>query len=544
MRDSWVNSNFDRTLLKFYTNESGFILGESKLGDMLGIDGADVEIDATFTSINVTHSCSVESGLFVHRNVSVCEMTATLPSYIDLMKKRISIRYGSLDVFKGTVQEVNWTESRNDGRYWMPGNTDTKTYSVSLTITAGDEDFSEAGTPGIDFFSTQLQSRVGQWLGLTYDATWSDPDNDLGRDLYDNIELIGSTDRVINATDDMGALADTLREQLKIMSMHFVYKPWESKVYVRNNNRWHYSPGNDEAGSIMFSDDSADDTGIASDGYLHSDRHVIYSSREFGYEPGFYQGSVQIKTTFSAVEHTFGPYRSNEVRPSDPVVDLGVQWIDGGDKLPRNYVSTLPLKRSSQPFTKGITMPLQSTLQIIGSEQVPGMALLKHDGVTERVAVLGVKHTITPDLWIVDYDLGPHHLLDRQGDFDPSLPKGLSFTDDGAVTGTVRFKILTPETRPTDVNLYAYVYTGGNANKDNISWSSDIVVRKLVSIDSYGDEAVMPTSVTYYSTARPTTPGVYDYYVAITSDPNPGSGVVNHQYRQSQPQLMGTVVVT
>ncbi len=267
----------------------------------------------------------------------------------------------------------------------------------------------------------------------------------------------------------------------------------------------------------------------------------MYSTRDFGYEPAFFQGSVKIQTNFGG-EEVFGPYRANEVNPSDPVVSLGVQWIDGGDALPRNYVSTLPLKRSSEAFTKSVSMPLQSTKQL--DVQVPGMAMLTHDGTTEKVAVLAMRHTITPDLWTVDYELGPHHLLDRQGDYDPSIPNFASFTDDGAVTGTVRYKLITPETRPTDVNLYAYVYTYFGGNKNHISWDNTVTVRQVFLIDSYGDQQVMPTSVTYFSTARPTTPGVYDYYVAITSDPNPGSGVVNHQYRQSQPQFMGTVVVT
>jgi hypothetical protein len=539
MRPKWAHGrNYDSDLLKIYTNESGFILGVSKLGDRLGVDGADVEIPAEFTSINISHNCSVESGLFVHKEVSVCTLTATMPEHIDLMKKRLSVTYDGEILFKGTVQDVSWTESV-DTRYWLPGNTATKSYEVSLLVTAGDEAFSDAVTPPKNFSTTQVEGRVGEWLGLTVDASKQDPADDLGRDLYDNIMRFISDYVVINASDDMGSLADTLRDALKLTNMHFVYEPWNSTVRVINNNRWH--SGDDESNSIIFTDEPVADSGTD---YLHSGRYIDYGTREFGYEPGFYQGSVRIQTNFGG-EEVFGPYRANEVNPADVLVDLGKQSVDGGDSLARNYVSTLPLKRSSEPFTKSITVPLQSYYQLYTEwNQVPGMALLKHDGITEKVAVLGMAHNITPSLWTVTYTLGPRHLLDRESDFDPSLPKGLTFIDDGAVTGTVRFNFITPETRPTDVNLYAYVYTSNSPNKNDISWTSSIVVRLVTSIDSYGDEEVMPTSVTYFSTGRPTTPGTYFYYLAVTSDPSPGSGVVNHQYRQSQPVFIGTVVVT
>lgn len=544
MRPNWAkgyNLNPDRLAVLVY--ESGFILGQSKLGDKLGADGSGNAIDATFNSIQFSENSSVETGLFVEKDVTYCTLQATLPEYLDLMGKRVEVAYGTDTLFKGTVREVNWTESLNGGKYWLPGNTESKQYDVTLTITAGDEEFSEAMTPPKNFSATQVEERVGQWLGLTTDASLQDPSDDLGRDLYDNVMNFISDYVVINASDDMGSLADTLRNALKLTNMHYVYKPWDGIVEVKNNNRWHSSDDGLESGSLMFTDDPADDTGVVLlvDGFLHAGQNVMYSSREFGYEPSYFQGSVKIQTNFGG-EEVFGPYRANEVNPSDTVIDLGVQWIDGGDALPRNYVSTLPLKRSSETFTKSITVPMQSTMQLGG--QVPGMALLKHDGITEKVAVLGVTHNITPHLWTVTYTLGPHHLLDRQGDYDPSLPKAFRFVDDGAGTGTVRFAFFTPETRPSDVNLYAYVYTKFGGNGNEISWSNDIVVRKVVGIDSFGDLQPMPTSVSYYSTPRPTTPGVYDYYVAITSDPNPGSGVVNHSYRQSQPQFIGTVVVT
>jgi hypothetical protein len=539
MQAKWgTGANYDRSLLKIYTSESGFILGVSKLGDKLGVDGADVEIPAEFTSININMPCSSD-GLFVYKEVATCSLTATMPEYIDLMKKRLSITYDGEILFKGTVQDVSWTESVDD-RYWLPGNTPGKSYDVSLLVTAGDEAFSDAVTPPKNFSTTQVEGRVGEWLGLTVDASLQDPGTGLGVELYDNVMRFISDYVVINASDDLGSLADTLRNALKLTNMHYVYEPWNSTVRVINNNRWH--AGNDETDSLVFTDDPADNT--VTSGYLHGGRFVMYSSREFGFEPGLYQGSVRIQTNFGG-EEVFGPYRASEVNPSDVLVDLGKQSVDGGDSLPRNYVSTLPLKRSSEAFTKSITMPLQSYYQIYTDFiRVPGMALLKNNGVTEKVAVLGVTHNITPHLWTVTYTLGPHHLLDRQGDFDPSLPRGLTFIDDGAGTGTVRFNYFTPETRPTDVNLWAYVYTNPSPNKNDISWTSSIVVRLKTSIDSYGSEQVMPTSVTYFSTARPTTPGTYFYYLAITSDPNPGSGVVNHQYRQSQPVLIGTVVVT
>jgi hypothetical protein len=534
-RDTWQarGSNYDPARLEVYTNESGFILGVSKLGDKLGVDGAEVLLPATsFTGINISTTCSVETGLFVHRDTAVCNLTATMPSHIALMKKRLAVKYDGVTIFKGTVQEVEWTEEM-DGRYWLPGNTDRKAYSVSLTVTAGDEDFSDAETPVIGLGDGQVYGVVAGWLGIDYDATYSDPADDLGKEQYFNVRDWLST----RSADVSGSLQDSIGDALKIWNLHYIYKPWDSLVEFRNNNRWH--SGTNETDTLFFSDNIGDDDQAAgSDEYIHEDRFVMYSSRQTGYESALYQGSVKVSITnfLTSVETTYGPFRASELRPSDPVINLGKLDTDDYAAMARNYVSTLPLKRSSEQFTKSITMPLQSIKQL-EDVQVPGMALLKHENTTERVAVLGVSHSITPNQWTVTYVLGPHHLLDRESDFDPSLPIDGSLNVVGSI---VNVQWHTPRALPTDVPLWRYVFRSVDAFGNTISWSDsgDMVV---VSKSAVSGEVTGDTQTASFT--KPVGSGSYDYYVAYTSDPNPGSGVVNQQYRQSQPKYLGRVVV-
>jgi hypothetical protein len=519
VRDAWIERNYDKTKMKFYTNESGFILGQSKLGESkLGLDGAKTEIPATFTSINITEPCSTD-GLFAYKEVRVCDIKATLPDKLDLMGERLSVEYNGYELFKGTVREFSASVSSSGGKYWLPGNTETKTYDVSLRVTAGEEEFSDAVTPTTTTIVEDITFRIYRFLGLPTYSSEINPADDINPSIYTNIYNIATVYRAFGPEDDPGSLADTVQDFLKILNLHYVYKPWDQKVELRSNARWH--SGTAESDALLFTDDAADDTKTGGDAFTHNDRAVAYSSYEEGYDRDLYVGSAQVHMSHytTGVETTVGPYQANTVNPSNPTVELG-RLTQPGLEIGRNYIATLPLKNSPQKFVKSIEMPLQSYKQL--DAQVPGMALLKNDGVTERVAVLGVTHSITQDDWHVSYTLGPHHLLDRESDYDPGCPTEVTGSRVGSAV-TLQWK--TPNL-PADVTLYRYVYSNPDSLLNVASWTTGTTIHHVQKVtgENKGD----------LQTANFTNASSETYYVAYTSDPNPGSGVANGNFRQGQ----------
>src|ERR1044072_9013883 len=129
MRPAWRGRrNYDATKLAMYTANPGFIIGESLVGvDPLGAAGADTALPATFTSINISSPTTVDDGMFVHREVETCQLSATLPDKVDLLDQWFVIKYGATEVYRGRVADVQWSEAVEVAADSKPGNTSTKT---------------------------------------------------------------------------------------------------------------------------------------------------------------------------------------------------------------------------------------------------------------------------------------------------------------------------------------------------------------------------------------------------------------------------------
>lgn len=541
MRPAWARGhNYDPAHLTMYTANPGFIIGESLIGvDPLGGATADTPLDATFTSINITSPTTVEDGLFVHREVETCNLSATLPEKIDLRNQWIIIKYFGTEIFRGLVAEPLLVESVEIGAAYKPGNTATKTYRLSLTATNGEEPLATMSTPARTFTNETLAQRIASWTGLSVTTQSPAPDMPVG---WANAGWDTATVRKIyRGTDQLGSLLDTLRDEAKLRNMTFLYQPLKSPPFVlKPNNQWLTGDG---ATALCFTDDPAHMLGQVTDPgdeFVHLGRYVGYTSRVIGQDSSLFRNAAAIRwgqydvesppADGQPVETMYGPYRASGAATADAVVDLGTVDVASPSSNPywlsRAVTGTLPLRANAAPFTTSVTTPFQSMQQLAGT--VPGMALLEHDGVVERVAVLGRTHNITPDKWTVTYTLGPPHLLDRSSDFDPGTPiVHAPAPGSGGVLTVLEWVV--PE-YPTDATIYEAVY----ANPTNIvPITSDNAL--LISADV--TVAQPPGTVRQINWF---TPGPANtFWVLYTSNPSPGTSNPSALWREGQPAYLG-----
>ena len=541
MRPAWARGhNYDPAHLTMYTANPGFIIGESLIGvDPLGGATADTPLDATFTSINITSPTTVEDGLFVHREVETCNLSATLPEKIDLRNQWIIIKYFGTEIFRGLVAEPLLVESVEIGAAYKPGNTATKTYRLSLTATNGEEPLATMSTPARTFTNETLAQRIASWTGLSVTTQSPAPDMPVG---WANAGWDTATVRKIyRGTDQLGSLLDTLRDEAKLRNMTFLYQPLKSPPFVlKPNNQWLTGDG---ATALCFTDDPAHLLGQVTDPgdeFVHLGRYVGYTSRVIGQDSSLFRNAAAIRwgqydvesppADGQPVETMYGPYRASGAATADAVVDLGTVDVASPSSNPywlsRAVTGTLPLRANAAPFTTSVTTPFQSMQQLAGT--VPGMALLEHDGVVERVAVLGRTHNITPDKWTVTYTLGPPHLLDRSSDFDPGTPiVHAPAPGSGGVLTVLEWVV--PE-YPTDATIYEAVY----ANPTNIvPITSDNAL--LISADV--TVAQPPGTVRQINWF---TPGPANtFWVLYTSNPSPGTSNPSALWREGQPAYLG-----
>ena len=433
MRPAWRGRrNYDVADLALFTATPGFIIGESLVGVApLGAAGSDVAIPATFTGITITSPTTVEDGLFVHREVETCSLSATLPGKVDLRNQYIAVKYGGIEIYRGRVAESQVTESVEVAAAYKPGNTAVKTYRVSLTATNGEDELAGMSTPSRVFTNETLAQRIASWTGLT--VTTQTPASDLPVDWQNNAYDTSTVRKIYRGTFSLGSLLDTLRDETKVRNMTFLYQPLLTPQFIlKPNNQWLVGSG---PTALTFSDSPAHvmvqpiDPG---DLFTHTGRYIGYSERVVGMDGSLFTNAATIRygeydvssppPNDVPVEVLSATYRASGANQRDVIVDLGTLDVAAPGSNPywlsRAVTSVLPLKANPVPFTKSLKTPLQSIQQLQGT--VPGMALLEHDGVTERVAVLGRVHEITPDKWMVNYTLGPPHLLDRTSDFDPA----------------------------------------------------------------------------------------------------------------------------
>jgi hypothetical protein len=552
VREAWAEGvNYDRSQLTFWTADPGFILGEAIIGEsLLGTTGADEELDADFTSVVIDSPTTVEDGLFVHREVETCTLTATLPNMLDLRSKRIAIQYAGIELYRGTVRQVSWVESVDIGRDYLPGNTPTKTYRMSLRATSSEEILATAKTPPRNFDYDSIEDRFESWTGYAATRYIAASDIPLNTDNagFDDVTTSNGNPQYVRTTDDVRTLLESLRFEAKLRHLTFTYKPWESQpIKLLPANVWTVGSSADDALTFTDADHGAQATD-PEDAFLHLGQYVSYSERSIDEDLGLFPNSVVLSMAMHSIdgvggesdgEFSIGPFRTTEANPQDVEVDLGrglndtagvFSGADHAGAAMLAFRSTLPLKVRTAPFTSELVMPLQSTQQL--QDQVPGMALLEHDGETERIAVVGRTHTITPSRWMVTYETAPHHLLDRESDIDPGCPEWVSGTYDGTNL-TLSWK--TPHL-PSDVQLYRRIVAHAGSSH-NVSWKSGTVYNEPVSGEVPGDvqTLVLPDSLF--------AGGPNNVWVAYSSNPTPSGGVPTTAFREGQPCFLGLFLI-
>lgn len=524
MRAAWASgANYDRSDLEFATASPGFVLGESLLGDPLGADGVYTPLAADFTSMSIVSPCAVEDGLFVHREVETCNLTATLPDMVELEGLRLRVTYQGVVVFAGTVRQSSWVEIIDTRGEHMAGNVGVKSYRVSLVATSGEEAFARAATPPRNFNNVSSANRLGSWLGATVDIADAAPAADIDGPLLDNTRAAVSDRRLQYASDTYSNLLDEMRDQLRLTNLHYRFDPSGPAVRVIANSRW--LGGTDEASALRFTDDPASDTQTGGGAYTHADRTVSYTSRQVGSDPSMFVKGVTVTVTDSSeVETTYGPFRATNAYAEDVDIDVGRNSL-AGEELARAWAATLPLRIKSRPFTQTLSMPLQSTKQLGETGSGPGMALLEADGVTERIAVLGVTHTVTPTRWTVEYECGPEHLISRRSQLDPYAVTDLAVAQVSSGPPGVQFDWTTPDLPGGQM---FYVIADVTTALPLTSWS--------IPYGSVGGVAAAPgTPMSIFVSGPIALPGVHTYAVFYTSDPIPGFNPMDLSYRQGQP---------
>lgn len=540
MRPAWARGrNYDVSLLKFYTATPGFIIGSSIIGtDPLGGAGTDTLLPATYTSFSISSPTTVEQGMFVHREVETCNLSATLPEAMDLRLHWFAIKYGAAEVYRGQIAKAQLSESVEVGASFKPGNTATKTYRIALTATNGEEVLAGMSTPPRAFTSETLAQRIASWTGLT--VTTQTPAIDLPLN-WSNAAWDTSTVRKLYFADDsLGSLLDTLRAETRLRNCTFLYQPLAAQPFVlKPNNQWLTGTSSTV---LTFSDDPAHVVGQATDPgdeFTHTGRYVGYSARQVSEDESFFTNAaalhwgtydVESPPPDGPVSTTFGPFRASGASNRDTVVELGTLDIAAGGSNPyyfaRSVMGTLPLKAYPVPFTSSVDTPLQSVQQLQGT--VPGMALLEHDGVSERVAVLGRDHVVTPDRWLVRYTLGPPHLLDRSSDFDPGTPE---VHPEFGPSGGKTLEWVVPE-YPGDATIYEVFFSAPSTTK--LITSDQAVLGPVAPV-----AAAAPGTLRQFVLSGASGDG---FWVLYTS--NAGAGSVNPSvlWREGQPGFLGFAI--
>jgi hypothetical protein len=542
VRPAWARGrNFDASQLEFYTAEPGFILGEAILGeDSLGGAGPDELLPATFTSLNINSPTTVEDGMFVHRELETCQLSATLPEAMDLRLRWFAVKYGTVEVYRGRIAQVKLSESVEVNAEYKPGNTAVKTHRISLVAANGEENLAGMSTPPRDFTSETLAQRITSWTGLG--VTVESPAVDLPLNWSNAAWDTATVRKVYFAADRLGSLLDTLRAEARLRNMTFKYQPLEAQPFVlKPNNQW--LTGATEADALTFSDDPGHTEGQATDAgdqFTHLGRYVGYARRDVGEDVSLFTNAVTLRwgqydlesppVDGNPVEFRQGPYRASGASARDVVVDVGTLDIASPGTNPywftRAVIGTLPLKAAPVPFTQALSGPLQSTQQLEGT--VPGMALLEHDGIIERVAVLGREHEVTPDRWTVRYTLGPPHLLDRLSDFDPGTPEVHPQT---GTSGSWDLEWLVPP-YPSDATIYEVQFSLPTSTRLITSDKADLGIPDVVL-------APAPGTVRTKHLSGSSGDG---FWVLYTSNPAPASVNVSPEWREGQPGYIGTAL--
>jgi hypothetical protein len=549
MRAAWAQGrNYDVDLLTISLATPGFILGEAILGtSLLGDRGTDVPFDPDFTSIQIDEPTTVEDGLFVHREVATCKLTATLPEMIELRGRWLTLAYDGVQLFAGRVARAEWTETVDVARDFLPGNTSTKTYRVSLAASNGEEVLagSAAQITGAGW-ETASQSREELIENLTgYPVLRVPGSDDLPLDMSNQGWDVEDPSYASIAYEpgERQSLLDALRMQAKVGGDVVIYQPRaDDQVILQKVNKWlSNSIGTKQDTALTFTDAAiTSPTTDPGDDFLTTDKRVSYTERQVSEDPALFTNSVVLKFTWfgtddgsgNPYEFTFGPYRANDANPQDVEVDLGkinlnvaynAAWAY---RFARAVVQTLPIKANSAPYTSSLDGPLQSTKQLEGT--VPGMAMLEHDGESERVAILGRTHTITPDRWMVSYECGPGHLLTRTSDREPAPGIRGTTSIPGDFGAPITWHWTVPDL-PTDVTFYERIiknpgqwYTSDQSSYDQTVDRGPQVSGAARSFSPAG--GVSGTS----------------YAVQYTSNPAPGTDNPNDLWREGQVLWLGT----
>ncbi len=543
------HANYDLSKLTFKVAAPGFVLGESILGEStLGQDSNYQLVPADFTSLVVNEPSTVEDGLFVRREVTTATLTSTRPELMAHKGKRLLIEYGAAtpygkQLFLGTINDASMTETVDLNPH-LPGNTATRTHRVTLTASSSTEYFATQDAPAQNFNQNQqLPQRARTYLSLGATGSVITGDSDVDSGVMVNIMPAGILPRTTVA-DDTATILDTLWRACRYYGLYWRLFPWLSRLDFESISR-PASGGTTLASALRFTDNPELVTGVppsALGGKTHIDRTVSYTERTVGEDSSLWCTAVTVTAadvSAPATVSTFGPFATpGTARRQDVTIDLGVLDV-GATRLGatvRNLVSTLPLKVRPQPFTRSLRAPMQSTAQI--QARVPGLATLNVDGTDQRIAILSATHMITPDRWLIDYELGPAHLLTRESDYDPSPPRNVTVTQTGGAGSDVTISWDSPRVMPRDVPIYRQVrhivpdagFNGGMVPADSFF---KVVHNELVTESETPGSRV---AITVPVSALHST-GNGKFQVQYTQDPNPGAGIgtFNPAYRLGQP---------
>lgn len=543
-RPAWARGrNYDAAQLDFFTASPGFIIGSSLLGvEPLGGAGDDEPLAATFTTLAINSPTTVDDGMFVHREVETCQLTATLPTAMDLRKRWLAVKYGATEVYRGRIAQATLSESVEVDAAYKPGNTAVKTHRVSLLATNGEQALPGMSTPPMNFTTETLAQRITGWTGFA--VTEESPAADLPVNWSNAGWDTASVKKVYFAGDSLGSLLDTLRAETRLRNMTFLYQPLAADPFVLlPNNRWLTGTGSTV---LTFTDDPAHTAGQSTDPgdeFTHLGRYVGYTSRQVGEDVALFTNAATIRWgqydiesppgDGQPVETRHGPYRASGASARDTVIDLGTLDISSPGTNPywfsRAVTGILPLKAAPVPFTQSLSGPLESVQQLEGI--VPALAMLEHDGVSERVAVLGREHLVTPERWIVRYTLGPPHLLDRSSDFDPGTPV-VHTPVAGPGGGQTTFEWIVPQ-YPSDAPIYEVYWTGTAA-------STRLITSDQAMIGTPANDPALPPGTVRQLVASGSagTP----VWVLYTSNPNAGSVNPSVLWREGQPAYLGALL--
>jgi hypothetical protein len=387
--------NYQANLLTLTIDRRGFTITNSRLGyAKLGPGAGMVDALPGFTSIAITHAAGVKDGAFLEPQVSSLSLASKRADLFSTYDgERITLKYNGVTLFDGYVETSSLSmtvdvESRKEVAVvsMTARSFDASTYQTppvlgAATVYGTPENPGNSVVPGRDPESVYARARA-----VTGEAIYSE-DLIANAQADERLGVLDSADQ-----DNQGAmLVDMAHRAGLLVDMLGVTPTWRAYELVPS---WRVS----DADVVTYGLETDDESPGA----------LVYTRAQNNLDAIGYSASGRDKIT-------------REVS-TDDTTRYGLAAA----------AAVTPLRKTRHVYLSAITLPFSSGVPLVS--RLPLRLTYQRPTRSYRGAVIGMRHSISPESWRVAVDCAPVHLVTRTSDVTPARVQHLRAT---AGAGTI-----------------------------------------------------------------------------------------------------------